>query len=189
MKRMAIVLLLGAWFAHPAFAQGEIGAYVDYFRLSQTDTNMAGLGGRLSLKAGPFAQLEAEMSYDFEEAFTEGFTNTSTSTVALQRTNIRLLHGLFGPKLHTPGPIQLFVTLKGGFINFRMDPRPATFATFTSSVENLRANNVSGVLYPGGGLESHIGFLGVRLDVGDEIYFNQGTHHSLRVAFGPVFRF
>jgi hypothetical protein len=191
MKRMALVLLLGAWLVHPVLAQdqGEIGAYVDYFHLAQTDTNMAGLGGRLSINANRFAQLEAEMSYDFEEAFTEGFTNTGTGTVTLQRTNLRLLHGLFGPKLHTPGPIQAFVTLKGGFVNFRMDPRPATFATFTSSVENLRANDVSGVLYPGAGLESHIGFLGVRLDVGDEIYFNQGTHHNLRVAFGPVFRF
>ena len=28
-----------------------------------------------------------------------------------------------------------------------------------------------------------------RLDVGDEIYFNNGSHHNLRVAFGPVFRF
>jgi hypothetical protein len=191
MKRMALVLLLGAWLAHPAFAQGqgELGAYVDYLRLEQTDTNMAGIGGRLSVSTSRFVQLEAEMSYDFEEAFTEGFTNTSTGTVTLQRTNVRLLHGLFGPKLHTPGPIQAFVTIKGGFINFRMDPRPATVATFTSSVESLRANDVSGVLYPGAGLESHMGFFGVRLDVGDEIYFNQGTHHNLRVAFGPIFRF
>lgn len=191
MKRMALVLLLGAWLAQAAFAQdsGEIGAYADYFHLSQTNTNMAGLGGRFSLNASRHAQLEAEMNYDFEEAFTEGFTNTSTGSVTLQRTNLRLLHGLFGPRLHTRGPIQAFVTLKGGFVNFRLDPRPATFETFASSVANLRANDVSGVLYPGAGLEGHIGPVGLRLDVGDEIYFNQGTHHNLRVAFGPVIRF
>lgn len=191
MKRMALVLLLGAWLAPAAFAQGqgEIGAYADYFHLSQTNTNLAGLGGRLSFSAGRYAQLEGEMSYDFEQAFTEGFTDTGTGTVTLQRTNLRLLHGLFGPRLHTNGPIQAFVTLKGGFINFRLDSRPATFATFASSVENLRANDVSGVLYPGGGLEGHIGPVGLRLDVGDEIYFNHGTHHNLRVAFGPVIRF
>jgi hypothetical protein len=26
---------------------------------------------------------------------------------------------------------------------------------------------------------------GLRLDIGDEIYFNHGTHNNLRVAFGP----
>jgi len=29
----------------------------------------------------------------------------------------------------------------------------------------------------------------LRLDVGDEIYFKNGSHHNLRVAFGRVFRF
>ena len=27
------------------------------------------------------------------------------------------------------------------------------------------------------------------VDVGDDIYFSSGTHHSLRVAFGPYIRF
>jgi hypothetical protein len=45
------------------------------------------------------------------------------------------------------------------------------------------------VLYWGGGLQGHLGPIGLRLDVGDEIYFNNGSHHNLRVAFGPVFRF
>jgi hypothetical protein len=191
MKRTALVILLGAWLAPAVFAQDhvEIGAYGDYFRLSQTSTNLAGLGGRLGVSANRYVQFEGEMNYDFEQAFTEGFTDTGTGTVTLQRTNLRLLHGLFGPKLHTRGPIQGFVTLKGGFINFRLDPRPATFDTFASSVENLRANDVSGVLYPGAGLEGDIGPLGLRLEVGDEMYFNQGTHHNVRVSFGPIIRF
>jgi hypothetical protein len=79
------------------------------------------------------------------------------------------------------------VTLKGGFINFRLDSEPPTIATFLSSVNGLRANNVSGVLYPGGGLQGHLGALGLRLDIGDEMYFNHGTHHNLGVAFGPSF--
>jgi hypothetical protein len=48
---------------------------------------------------------------------------------------------------------------------------------------------VNAVLYPGGGLEGFLGPLGLRFDVGDEIYFNGGAHHALRVAFGPVIRF
>jgi hypothetical protein len=81
------------------------------------------------------------------------------------------------------------VTVKGGFVNFRFDNRPATFDTFASSVEGLRSRNVNGMLYPGGGLEGHLGPVGLRLDVGDDIYFNRGTHHNLRVAFGPYIRF
>ena len=30
---------------------------------------------------------------------------------------------------------------------------------------------------------------GLRLNIGDEIYFNHGTHNNLPVAFGPVMRF
>lgn len=85
--------------------------------------------------------------------------------------------------------IQPFVTLKGGFVDFRIDGAPATLGTFFSSVNGLRARNVNGVLYPGGGLRGHLGPIGLRLDVGDEIYFNQGAHNNLRVALGPVIRF
>ncbi len=191
MKRIALFLHMGAFLAPAVFAQdhGQIGAYGEYFRLSQTSTNLVGLGGRFSGGVSPHVMLEAEMNYDFEQAFTEGFINTGTGTITLQRTNLRLLHGLFGPTIHTRGAIQAFVTLKGGFINFRLDPRPATFETSTSSAENLRANDVSGVLYPGAGLEGHIGPIGLRLDVGDEMYFDNGTHHNVRVAFGPIIRF
>jgi hypothetical protein len=30
---------------------------------------------------------------------------------------------------------------------------------------------------------------GLHLGLGDEIYFASGTHHNLRVAFGPYIRF
>jgi hypothetical protein len=192
MKRVALGLFLAGCLVPLAIAQdrAQVGAYVDYFRLSQTKTNQAGLGGRVAFKAFPYVMLEGEMNYDFEQAFTEGFTNNGTGIVTLQRTNLRVLHGLFGPKIVAGhGKIRPFFTVKGGLLNFRLDPRPATFATFTSSVDNLRSSNVSGVLYPGGGLEGHLGPVGLRLDAGDEMYFAGGTHHNLRVAFGPFLRF
>ena len=34
-----------------------------------------------------------------------------------------------------------------------------------------------------------LGPIGFRLDVGDEIYFNDSAHHNLRVTFGPTIRF
>ena len=74
------------------------------------------------------------MSYDFKQAFTEGFS-IGMGTIATQRTNICLLHGLFGPKVRTRGPNQAFATVQGGLINFRLDPRPATFGTLASPKE------------------------------------------------------
>lgn len=187
-----VVVLLGLGLASAASAQdhGQVGIYGDYVRLDQTSTNLAGLGGRFAVNSGRSLAWEAEMNYDFEQAFTEGFENTSTGSVTLTRTNLRLLQGLFGPKLQTPhGPLRAFVTVKGGFVNFRLDPRPATFATFTSSVQNLRSQDVSGALYPGGGFEVRLGPVGLRMDIGDLIYFNSGAHNNFRVTFGPVINF
>ena len=169
---------------------GQVGAFVDYLRLGQTSSNFAGLGGRAAFNANRYVGFEAEMSYDFNQAFSEEFTPPGSGTVTVVRSNLRVLDGLFGPTLSTGhGPVRLFVTVKGGFMNFRFDPRPATFATFTSSVTDIRASDVDGALYPGGGVEGFIGPIGLRLDVGDEIYFNGGAHNNLRVTFGPSIRF
>lgn len=94
MKRVAILLLLAAGLVPTAFAQVQVGAYVDYMRLSQTKTNFAGLGARLGVPLASHVKLEAELSYDFEQAFSEGFTNPSNGTVSINRSNLRLLHGL-----------------------------------------------------------------------------------------------
>jgi hypothetical protein len=191
-KRVAFLFFLAGWLVPLASAQDHIeaGAFADYFHLSQTHTNFGGLGARLGFRVYSHVKLEGEMSYDFDQAFTEGFTNTGTGVLTIQRTGMRILHGEFGPKVELGhGAIRPFVTLKGGFINFRLNNAPATFSTFVSSVDNLRRSNVDGVLYPGGGLEGHLGPLGLRLDVGDEIYFNHGSHNNLRVAFGPYIRF
>jgi hypothetical protein len=191
MRRIALlVLLCGIATGPSAFAQDHVavGAYADYFHLSQTKTNFAGLGGRFGFGFGPHVMLEAEMSYDFDQVFTETFS--SGTSASLQRSNVRLLHGLFGPKVALGhSSFHPFVTLKGGFLNTRFDSSPVTVGGFTSSVENLRSKDMMGALYPGGGLEGRIGPIGLRLDVGDEIYFNGGTHNNLRVAFGPYIRF
>jgi hypothetical protein len=191
MKRVALLLFLAGWLVPLASAQDhfQVGAYADYFRVSQTKTNMAGLGARVGYKAFSHVMLEGEMSYDFKQAFTEQCLS-SGCTVTVSNSNIKVLHGLFGPKIIAGhGAIRPFLTVKGGFVNFRLDPRPASFGTFASSVDNLRANNVSATLYPAGGLEGHIGPVGLRLEAGDEIYFAGGARHNARVAFGPFIRF
>ncbi len=190
MKRILFIGLLMAFIVPIASAQndGAFGVYGSYLRLSQTGTNMAGLGGRLSINVAPPVQLEAEMTYDFQQSFVETFTS-GTGIVSTAPSNVQVLEGLFGPKLQTPGPIKLFVTVKGGFMHFNMGREPETFGSFTSDVSNLRNNNVSALVYPGGGVEGRIGPLGLRLDVGDDIYFASGAHHNFTISFGPVIYF
>jgi hypothetical protein len=191
MKRVALFLFLAGFFVPLASAQDhfQVGAYADYFRLSQTNTNMAGLGGRAAYKMFSHVMLEGEMSYDFDQAFTENCLSTGC-TVTVANSDLKVLHGLVGPKfIGGHHAIRPFLTVKGGFVNFQLNPRPAGFSGFVSSVDNLRANNVSGVLYPGAGLEGHLGPIGLRLEAGDEIYFASGTHHNARVSFGPFLRF
>ena len=100
MSRIVLFLILCGTVATPAVVGQDhvaVGAYADYFRLSQTDTNFAGVGGRLGVGLGHRVMLEAEMSYDFNQVFTENFDNGGT--IIVNRSNLRLLHGLFGPKL------------------------------------------------------------------------------------------
>ena len=191
MKRIALLLFLAGWLVPLASAQDhfQVGAYGDYFRLSQTDTNMAGLGGRAGFKLMSHVMFEAEMSYDFDQAFAEHCLSTGC-TITVANSDLKVLHGLGGFKfIGGRHAIRPFLTLKGGFVNFQLNPRPASFSGFVSSVDNLRANNVSGAFYPGVGVEGHLGPIGLRLEAGDEIYWTGGPHHNARVAFGPFLRF
>lgn len=191
MKRVALLFFLAGWLVPLASAQDhfQVGAYGDYFRVTQTSSDMAGLGGRVSYKVFSHVMLEGEMSYDFEQAFAERCLSTGC-TVTVANSNIKVLHGLVGPKfIGGRHAIRPFLTVKGGFINFQLNPRPASFSGFVSSVDNLRSNNVSAVLYPALGVEGHLGPIGLRLEAGDEMYFASGTHHNPRVAVGPYIRF
>src|SRR2546425_12226949 len=78
MRRIALFFLLcGIVSAPSVFAQDHVavGAYADYFRLSQTDTNFSGVGVRLGVGLSHRVMLEGEMSYDFNQVFTEDFSN------------------------------------------------------------------------------------------------------------------
>jgi hypothetical protein len=194
MKRLlaASAFIFTFVFAGSSWAQehGHFGMHIDYLRLGATDSNFVGLGGRLSLKPSRYFGLEGELNYDFEQGLTEGFTNPASGIVTLTRAHLRILHGMFGPTFETGhGAFRLFVTAKGGFMNFRFSDRPVTVGNFFSSVEMLRTNDVSAVFYPGGGAEAHLGPIGIRFDIGDEMYFADGAHHNLRMSLGPIIRF
>ena len=197
MKRCAFLSVLTICLALPSLvaAQGssdwnhaEVGVFADYFRLSRTtpDINFVGLGGRAAFNVHPNVQLEAEMAYDFKRNFTNTFSD-GVSTVFVT-TRFRTLHGLFGPKFQTgSGPFRVFVTGKVGFDNFTVTNQNAP-AGFTSSV-GLDSGRTVFAVYPGGGIEGFAGPIGLRLEAGDEVYFDHGSHNNLKVTFGPQFRF
>jgi hypothetical protein len=195
MKRFAFLFLLAGWLVPLASAQEsehiQVGIFADYLRVGTTNVNYGGVGARVAVRAFRNVKLEGETSYDFDQAFTEKFTNPTTGSITLSRSGMRILHGEFGPKLNLGEHHHLhpFVFAKGGFIDFRINNAPATLGTFFSSVRNLRTNNVSGVFYPGGGVEGRLGPLGLRFDIGDEIYVNNGANNNLRITFGPYIRF
>lgn len=194
MKRIllvATILLSAGLIAPAAMAQHvELGAYGDYMRLAATgNTNMVGVGGRIGFNVVHSVLFEAQMTYDFDQAFTEGFSGPTGGTIGTSNSNVKILKGLFGPKFQTPGPVKFFVTVKGGFIHFNFSPAAASTSGAISTIENLRANNVDAMFYPGGGLEASIGPVGLRLEVGDDMYFANGAHNNLDVQFGPVIHF
>jgi hypothetical protein len=177
----------------------ELGIFGDYFRLGETRgpslagsgaTSFGGVGARLSINLSRRWQIEPEMNYDFAASFVEGFDGPSGTTAGFSTSTLRILHGMIGPKFQSGGgAFRAFLTVKGGADNFMFSSAPVNFSTFTSSVSGLRTNNVVGVVYPGGGIEAYLGPIGIRLDVGDEIYFQNGAHNNLRITFGPSIRF
>jgi hypothetical protein len=193
MKRaVSLVFLLSLLSAPGIFAQdhAEVGVFGELFRWDAASTNLAGVGGRVSVNVAPIVQLEAETSYDFEQSFTEGFKDPTTGSVTLSTSNLRAVHGMIGPKLQTnKGPVRLFVTAKGGAMAFMFSHAPATLGTFGSTINNLRGSDLNAVFYPGGGAEAYLGPIGLRFDIGDEIYFAGGAQSNLRITFGPTIRF
>ncbi|MGA9390773.1 MAG: hypothetical protein WBV69_10035 [Candidatus Sulfotelmatobacter sp.] len=194
MKRYLGLASIFLMFAAPALLAQEpsdhieVGAFADYFRFSNATPaqNFLGIGGRAAFNVHPSIQIEAEMAYDFQRSYTQTFSNGVTTEAVTSR--FRTLHGFFGPKFQTgSGPFRVFVTGKVGFDNFSVTNQNAT-AGFTNTV-GLTNGSTQFAIYPGGGFEAFAGPIGVRAEIGDDIYFLKGAHNNLRVSLGPQFRF
>jgi hypothetical protein len=196
MRRYLALIVTSLFFATPMLLaqesertdHAEVGIFAEYFRFSDPGptSNYFGLGGRAAFNLRPSVQIEAEMGYDFERNYTNTFQNGVTTVDVTGR--LRTLHGLFGPKFQTgSGPIRLFVTGKVGFENFSVTNQGVPTG-FVSAV-GLTNNATYFALYPGGGIEGFAGPIGVRAEIGDNIFFNNGAHNNLRITFGPQFRF
>jgi len=177
------------------YAQGtpsdhvEVGAFAEYFRLDRTNPtlNFAGLGGRVAFNLNAWSQIEAEMSYDFDRSYTNTFDNGITQELVSSKTHI--LNGLLGPKIQTgSGRFRLFATAKAGMISFTTNNQNAS-SGFSSALGAVGNGNAKFAIYPGGGVEGFFGPIGLRLEAGDNIYFDNGARNNLRVTFGPTLRF
>jgi hypothetical protein len=176
---------------------GELGAYGDLFRVKPaggTAVNFLGLGGRVGFNVHPNVALEAEMNYDFEQNYTTVSKNGSTTgiTSTTVRSKTRPLTGLFGPKFQfgTTGPFRAFVTGKVGFTEFSHSTTTTVSGeTFDNAFDQFGGGTTHIAVYPGGGIEGFFGALGLRVEAGDQMYFNNGTYNNLRVTFGPTLRF
>jgi hypothetical protein len=179
-----------------AFNHGEVGAYGDFLRVApsgNSGVNYVGVGGRVGVNAGTHVAIEAEMNYDFERNYTTTTTTGTGGTVTTSTvtSKVRPLTGLFGPKFQfgTSGPVRAFVEGKVGFINVTETNNAPSTTTFTNSVAGVGGPGTHLAAFPGGGIEFFAGPFGLRAEVGDEIWVNNGANNNLRVTFGPTIRF
>jgi len=194
MRRLAVVFLVSLLLGTSSlYAQKrvEAGLFLDYLSVSQTSTNNFGLGGRFGYRIHRDVMLEGELAYDYGLNFEEAYRNIANENLAaLERTSVGVTHGLVGPKLQpSGGGFRPFVTLKGGFMDFRLSPGLLPLSNAVSTLLGLRTSSLNAAIYPGAGVEAAIGPVGLRFEVGDEVYFNNGAHNNLRVTFGPILRF
>jgi hypothetical protein len=184
---VAVPLLVQSSFAQSS-EHVEVGAFADYLHYSDASParNLFGVGGRIAFDIRPSVQLEAEMAYDFRRNYTNTFSNGVTTQFV--KTGFRPLQGYFGPKLQTgSGAFRVFVTGKVGFNNFSIN-NGSVPSGFVNSV-GLTNGTTAFALYPGAGFEAFAGPIGIRAEVGDDIFFVSGAHNNLRVTFGPQVRF
>lgn len=196
MKRYLGIVITAFFFAVPMLMAQEnnmdhveIGAFVNYYRMTDPGPtkNFIGLGGRAAFGIRPSIQLEAEMAYDFKRNYTSTFGNGTVNSTTVT-TGLRTLHGFFGPKFQTgSGAFRAFLTGKVGFDNFNVSNQNAP-AGFVNTV-GLTSGATYFAVYPAGGIEAFAGPIGIRLEVGDDIFFHNGGHNNLRASIGPQFRF
>jgi hypothetical protein len=186
----ALLLCENLCLAH-AQKRVEAGLLLDYLNVSHTQTNNFGLGGRFGYRVHHNVMVEGEFAYDYGVNFQEVYRDIANGDItAIEQTSIGVTQVLFGPKLQPAhGHLRPFVTLKGGFIDFRLSPSLIPNSGVVSAVLGIRTSNLNAALYPAGGAEATLGPLGLRLEFGDLIYFNDGEHNNLRITFGPFLRF
>lgn len=198
MKRIAGLAILALAFLVPTLVmaqteeRGEIGVYADYTRLQHANNaNFWGPAASIGFNLNRWVQLEANMGYQPAQTVTfTGVNTTGTIGSNAFTSNIRLIEGMFGPKFQVPaGPFKAYVVLKGGFLNFNSSNRNGGAVGFSNAVNHIVDGDTNGVFYPGAGVELGMKHgIGIRAEVGDMMYFDNGANGNLKFMIGPVFK-
>ncbi len=183
-----LILLTVMALATPAmFGQeerGQVSVFADYVRLRHAgNANFWGPGGSLAFNLNNYAALEGSMAYDLEKTVVVSGTDPLTGATFTTNNGLRLWHGEFGPKFQTGfHSAKLYLVLKGGFLHF------SSSQNFANTVGQFGNGDTNGVFYPGVGFEVGKRF-GLRAEVGDLMYFDNGVNHNLRFQVGPKISF
>lgn len=190
--RIRTILLL-SWLLAPALAASaqhlELGAFGSYgnFDLPPFPASAVGVGGRVDVGLVSHLALEGEASYDFKHPSVQVLVNGLSTSVTTLRLGV--VHANGGFKLQSKKG-SFFLFFKGGVLNFLPDVRTTTVVNaILKNQPRTGTSFTEAVFYPGGGISFYAGPLGMRVDAGDEIYWDNGAHHNLRVTFGPTIRF
>jgi hypothetical protein len=174
---------------------GEIGFFAEYLGLKQASTG--GLGARFSISVLPGLQLEIEGAKDFRsQRFDAQFQDSSGMIVTTKMTTDGV-EFLAGPRFRLSQRIPFFVSLKGGIFHFNSflpdipntDPKQPNTTLPGIPLNGFTPKGTIGVFYPAIGMEFNSGPWGIRIDGGDEIFFNTGQRNNFKATVGPVFRF
>jgi hypothetical protein len=127
----------------------EAGVLLDYLDVSGTRTSNFGIGGRFGYRIHHNVMFEGEVAYDYGINFDELYLNVANgSLAAIERTSIGVTHGLFGPKVQPRGRFRPFVTIKGGFIDFRFSSSLLPYSNVVSTILGLRESRLNIAIYP-----------------------------------------
>lgn len=173
----------------------SLGVFGDYLRYQPKGSaiGLVGVGARLGVNMSHNTAIEGEMDYDFAKNYTVASTSGSGGSVTTNFTTvgIRPLWALFGPRFDLGTEhANFFLTGKVGFVNWTTsNPNRVSSTTFANAVNSIGGSGTQAAVYPGGGFQGYWGAIGLHVEVGDAIYFNNGAHNNMRVTFGPQFRF
>src|SRR5215471_5861301 len=158
---MCLALVFSAFSQNIDKNRGDFGVYFDYTRLQFADVSLFGVGGRAGFNVHRNIALEGEFAYDFSRAVGASCL-APPFTVDCSQPNVRLLHGLFGAKLQTTGPVRVFAVFKGGFMNFGVSA--LIVPAFSGGSTTIHDGETHAALYPGAGVEFGRGRIAFRFE-------------------------
>ncbi len=187
--RALLIGVVALSFCAAAQAQrGEIGFYGDFLRFPPASLGGVGIKGLLALSR--HVALEGEGSYYFNRTFTETAVDPTSGATAMIKGHMHASNVLGGLSFSKPSAhIRPFITMKLGLLTINPTGLPSPLTSTSAILNQIRTSHNNFAIFPAAGVEAYSGKWGFRLDVGDEIYFLNGSNSNLRITFGPNYMF